>query len=267
MHHSPKLLVLANAWDAGSAVIFEKAGFAASGTTSAGIAYAHGYPDGQHINFADVYAVSQRILERISIPLSVDLERGYGHDPVQIVENVRHIIELGAVGINLEDASAGDEKSLVNLHSHCELLRALADLKQQLDIPFILNARTDVYWLGLGRPEARLAMALERALAYAQAGADCVFIPGQLDADTIRTLATQIPKPLNVIAVTPFLNKQQLESLGVARLSLGSAPARAVLGHLREVATEIQQDNVAATSHNNLSYDAANQLFLDNELT
>ena len=145
LHSSGKLLVLPNAWDAGSAVIFEKAGFSAIGTTSAGIAYSLGYPDGEHVGFEAVLECVTRIPERITLPLTVDMETGYGNDVAEIVENVRLVIELGAVGINIEDGVAHPSLGLSDLRKQLEVLQAFSGLKQTLDIPFVINARTDVY--------------------------------------------------------------------------------------------------------------------------
>lgn len=259
LHTSTKLLVLPNAWDAGSAIIFEKAGFGAIGTSSAGIAYSRGYPDGEHIAFQDVLECSQRILKRITVPLSVDIETGYSTNTATIVANVQQIIELGAVGINIEDATT--QTSLSDLSVQTERIRAIASLKQDLGIPFVLNARTDVYWLGIGKAQNRLELALERALEYAEAGADCIFIPGHLERESIATLASEIPVALNIIATPNGLSVAELESLGVARLSLGSGPIRASLGLTQQIANELKHNDFSSMYQKALSYKNSNDLF------
>ena len=261
LHRSSRLLVLPNAWDAGSAVIFERVGFNAVGTTSAGIAYSLGYPDGERVEFADVLECVKRILKRITVPLTVDMERGYGNEVEQVVENVRRVIALGAVGINLEDGLASPSPRLTEQVEQCDLLQAVAALKKELGLPFIINARTDVYWLGIGDPARRLNLALERAGAYAAAGADCVFIPGKLNRETIQALTTELAVPLNVIAAPDSLSVSELESLGVARLSLGSGPVRATLGLTHTIANELKHGSFESLNQNVLPYVAANALF------
>ena len=262
LHRSGKLLVLPNAWDTGSAVMFEKAGFHALGTTSAGMAYSLGYPDGEHIEFKDILNCSSRILKRISLPLSVDVETGYSRTLEGAVDNVKKIIKRGAVGINIEDGVLGADPELTATGSQVKLIKALANLKAELEIPFFINARTDVYWLDIGEKSARLGLATERAHAYAEAGADGIFIPGRLDRESIRTLTRDLPLPLNLIATPDSLSFKELEALGVARLSLGSALVRASLGLIQAVASDLKGGSFKAMMDTSLSYQTANELFV-----
>lgn len=259
LHLAKELLVLPNAWDTGSAVIFEKAGFSAIGTTSAGIAYSLGYPDGEEMGLEAVLESASRILKRITVPLSVDIETGYSHDVKDIVDNVRQLIQLGAVGINIEDGVTKPSASLSDRAKQCELIGAIAELKQEMGIPFVINARTDTYWLAIGSPETRLDSTLERASAYAGAGADCIFVPGKLERDAIQALASDFT--LNVIALPDGLSMAELEALGVARLSLGSSPARAALGLTQVIANELRMGKFATMYQNALDYDSTNALF------
>lgn len=261
LHHSDKLLVLPNAWDAGSAVIFEKAGFQAIGTSSAGIAYSLGYPDGEQISFADILECSKPILKRISIPLSVDIEAGYDSTLGGIVTNAKHVIELGAVGINLEDGVLGSKQHLTDLDVQTERIKAIASLKKELGIPFVINARTDVYWLSIGKEKDRLKLAIERAQAYAEAGADCIFVPASFDRESIQTLVREVPAPVNLIAALNGLSLEELESFGIARLSLGSSPVRASLGLTQGIAAELKQGSFESMMRNAMPYQAANELF------
>lgn len=261
LHASGKLLVLPNVWDAGSAVIFEKAGFNALGTTSAGIAYSLAYPDGEAIAFEDILACTKRILKRINVPLSVDIETGYSDTLEGIVFNTKKVIGLGAVGINIEDGIATPIHELTDTGLQSERVKALAQLKTELDIPFVINARTDAYWLGIGDPKDRLRLTLERAHAYAEAGADCIFVPGDLNRRTTQTLVKEIPLPLNLIAPPKGLSIEELEALGVARLSLGSGPARAALGLIQTVASELKQGSFDSMMQNATPYHLANELF------
>lgn len=262
LHTAPELLVLPNAWDAGSAIIFEKEGFSAVGTTSAGVAYSLGYPDGEQLTLAELLEVEQRILRRLSVPLSVDIETGYGADVTQVVHTVTQVIELGAVGINLEDGLSGASPRLFDLTAQCAKIHALAQLKTTLAIPFVINARTDVFWLRIGAAEVRLAEAVERAHAYLEAGADCVFVPGHLEPNLIRELTAAIPRPLNIIATPDCPSVAELEKLGVARLSLGSGPVRAALGVTQKIARELKQRGTYTSMfETTIPYEQANHLF------
>ena len=262
LHTAPQLLVLPNAWDAGSAVIFEKEGFSAVGTTSAGIAYSLGYPDGEQLTLGDLLEVEKRILRRLSVPLSVDIETGYGNDVAQVVNSVMQVVELGAVGINLEDGLSGASPRLLDLTEQCEKIDALGRLRRSIAVPFVINARTDVFWLQVGDAEARLAEAVERAQAYLEAGADCIFVPGHLEPSLIRELTTAIPGPLNIIATPDCPSVAELEGLGVARLSLGSGPVRAALGITQKIARELKRRGTYASMYETtIPYEQANLLF------
>jgi len=260
LHTSEKLLVLPNAWDAGSAVIFEKTGFQAVGTTSAGIAYSLGYPDGEHISFENIVDCSKKILKRTTVPISVDIETGFGDSPESIQSNVKQIIELGAVGINIEDGIIAPETGLIDLELQIERIKAIAELKHELDIPFVINARTDVYWLGVGEEKDRLSLAVGRARAYTTAGADCIFIPGILQLETIKTLVNEIPLPINLIATPEGLSPSELEALGVSRLSLGSGPVRATLALTQTIAKELKQGSFDTMLEKTINYQKANEL-------
>ncbi|MEM6430554.1 MAG: isocitrate lyase/phosphoenolpyruvate mutase family protein [Deinococcota bacterium] len=265
LHNAPELLVLGNVWDVGSAVLFERAGFKALGTTSAGMSYSLGYPDGSLV-FDDLLNTVRCILKRVDVPLSVDLEQGYGQTPEDVVQSVWQVIAAGVVGVNLEDGQT-HSSNLTNVAAQCEVIAAVSALKTELGIPFVLNARTDAFWLNIGDQRANLTSAIARAQAYAEAGADCVFVPGALNAQTIRTLVQEIPVPLNVIAHPESPSLQQLEAMGVARLSLGSAAVRAMLGMTRQLAHDIAQTQSLAplfsgqSRYNLPSYSATNQLF------
>lgn len=261
LHTSEKLLVLPNAWDAGSAVIFEKAGFQAIGTTSAGIAYSLGYPDGEYIDFEDVVDCSKKILRRTTIPISVDIETGFTASTEGICQNVKQIIMLGVVGINIEDGILSPTVGLTDIELQVERIKAIAELKDELDIPFIINARADVYWLNIGEEKYRLKLAIERANAYVEAGADCIFIPASLVTKDIKTLVQEIGRPINLIATAKGPTTQELESLGVARLSLGSGPVRASVALTQTIANELKHGSFNSMLAHTLNYQDTNKLF------
>ncbi|BDD03159.1 isocitrate lyase/PEP mutase family protein [Aureibacter tunicatorum] len=262
LHQKHELFVLPNVWNAGSAVVFEKQGFQALGTTSAGIAYSLGYPDGEKITLNDLCLVVEQIVKRINIPLSVDAERGYGDSPEVAKISVRRIIEAGAVGINIEDGYPEEKPFLENLTLQLEKIQAIKELKKELNMPFVINARTCVFWLGVGKESERMDLALERINAYADAGADCLFVPGVLNEEQSKILALNSPLPLNLIANPVFNDVVKLNAMGVSRLSLGSGPARWTCNKLIKLADHLKKGNdFSALFTHDFSYDKANKYF------
>ncbi len=253
LHERKGVLVLPNAWDVMTARAFEDCGFAAIGTTSFGIARAHGLRDGANDAFEVTLAMVRRMTGALSVPLSVDFESGFSDDPAEVARNAAAFVEAGAAGFNLEDGAA--DPAL-----HCEKIRALKRLSTALEVPVFINARTDVFWLRLGPLESRLEMALERARAYVAAGADGIFIPGLSEPAQIRRAVDAIQAPLNVLAGPRVPPVSELAAAGVKRLSTGSAPARATLGLLRRIAAELQGPGTATFAADAPSYDEANRL-------
>ena len=239
LHTSGRLLVLPNAWDAGSARIFEHAGFQALGTTSAGVALSLGYPDGERVSRAEMLEVARRIASAVAIPVTADLEAGYGSAVSDAVETARGAIAAGAVGMNFEDSTSDDR--LVDVAAQTERIRAIKKLAEAEKIAFVLNARTDVFLLAIDEPESRFDEAVRRVNAYRQAGADCLFVPGVTHAETLGRLARAIKGPLNVLAVRGTPPIAELERLGVARVSVGSGPMRATLALTQRIAQELRE--------------------------
>ena len=240
MHTGPRILLLPNAWDVISARVFEEAGFGAAATTSAGIAFALGYPDGQRISRAEMLEVVARIARAVRVPLTADLEAGYGDRPEDAAQTAREAIEAGAVGINLEDTTNHLEHPLADLALQLQKIRAVQEAATQAGVPIVLNARTDVYLLQVGAPETRYDLALRRLSAFRDAGADCLFLPGVGDVETIRRLVADLKFPVNILAGPGSPSVPDLERLGVARVSLGSALIRAALGRVRRMAEELK---------------------------
>ncbi|HTF42582.1 MAG TPA: isocitrate lyase/phosphoenolpyruvate mutase family protein [Terriglobales bacterium] len=240
MHAGPRILLLPNAWDVISARVFEEAGFGAAATTSAGIAFALGYPDGQKISRAEMLEVVARIARAVRVPLTADLEAGYGDRPEDAAQTAREAIAAGAVGINLEDTTNNLEHPLADLALQLQKIRAVQEAATQAGVPIVLNARTDVYLLQLGAPETRYDLALRRLSAFRDAGADCLFLPGVGDVETIGRLVADLKFPINILAGPGSPSVPELERLGVARVSLGSALIRAALGRVRRMAEELK---------------------------
>src|SRR5271169_6361391 len=192
MHHTGKALVLANVWDVASARVIEEAGFEAIATSSAAVAFSLGYPDGQKISREEMMARAARIARSVKVPVTVDVEAGYGDSPEDAAETARGVIEAGAVGMNLEDGTDDPQHPLVDLTLQLEKIRAIREAALESSVLLVLNARTDVYLAQVGAPELRYGETVRRLLAYRDGGADCVFAPGLQDAETISQLAKEV---------------------------------------------------------------------------
>lgn len=239
LHHGPKILVLANAWDAISARIVEEIGFPAVATTSAGVAATLGYPDGQRVSRDEMLGVVARIARAVQIPVTADMEAGYGTTADAMAEMARELIAAGAVGLNLEDMTGDDENSQVDLPLQVEKIRAIQEASSAAGVPLVINARTDIYLMPIGPAETRFERTVERLRAYAKVGADCVFAPAVKDAETIEKLVKAVEAPVNILLMPGVPNLNELEKLGVARASIGSGLMRATLGATRKIATAL----------------------------
>jgi 2-methylisocitrate lyase-like PEP mutase family enzyme len=260
LHHSPKVLLLPNAWDVASARIFEEAGFDAIATTSAGIAFTLGYPDGQKIARHEMLQVVARIASAVRVPVTADVEAGYGDRPEDAAETARGVIQTGAVGMNLEDATNDPQNPLVPLSLQLEKIAAVREEAVSSKVAVVLNARTDTYLLQVGPSEKRYDETLRRLTAFRDNGADCLFVPGLRDAETIRRLVADLGCPLNILAGPGFPSVPELEKLGVARVSLGSGPMRATLGLVQKIARELKTSGTYGALEDSISYVDINRL-------
>lgn len=243
LHHGPKMLVLANAWDVISARLFEDEGFLGIATTSAGIASTLGYPDGERMSLEENMEVVARIAKYVRVPVNADVESGYDHTVLGALRVAQATLEAGAVGLNLEDATGDPKRPLFELGLQVEKVVAMRETANSAGVPLVINARTDVFMLPGESRAARIAETVRRGNAYARAGADCVFIPdmGDLDGETIARLVAEIEAPVSVLAGANMPPLRELEKLGVARVSLGPRAMRAGLGLLRKIARELKQ--------------------------
>lgn len=259
-HRGSGALILPNAWDVASARIFEEAGFPAIATTSAGIAFSLGYPDGQKIPREEMIARIGRIVRAVKLPVTADIEAGYGSTPEDAARTTRELIQAGAVGMNLEDTSGNPEQPLLDLSLAVEKIKAAREAAAQLRVPIVVNARTDVYLLPDAQPATGYYEAHRRLTAYRDAGADCVFAPGLKDAETIGRLVRDLQCPVNILAVAGTPSIPELEKLGVARVSLGSGPMRATLGLLRKMAEELKATGTYSALDGAVPYAEVNKI-------
>ncbi len=237
LHTSQKPLALSNAWDVASAVITEAAGATAIATTSAGVAWSLGFPDGDRLDRARAMAVVASIVKAVNVPVSADIEGGYSETLEGIAATVIELLEAGAVGINMEDGSRdpGD---------FAHRISAARDAARTAGRDLFINARTDVFLAGAGTAEQQITEVLARAEKYVEAGADGIFVPGASDAGTIAALTAGISVPVNIMVGAGSLSVGELGRLGVARVSLGSSIAQAAYAVAQRSAEEL---NTAGT--------------------
>jgi 2-methylisocitrate lyase-like PEP mutase family enzyme len=240
-HQGPPLLVLPNVWDAASARMIDQAGFRAIATTSSGVAAALGYSDGQHMSRDMMIDAMARITRVVKCPVTADIEAGYGNSIEEVLETIKAVILTGVVGINIEDSLKQQEKSLADIAYQVELIKALRELATSMNVPFVINARVDVFLLAIGEPESRFEHTVQRANAYLQAGADCIYPIGILDHTLIANLVKVINGPINILGGPPGPPLPDLAQLGVARVSLAGSLMRSVLGHLKAIAQELRE--------------------------
>ena len=234
LHHGPRILALPNAWDVVSARILEEVGHPAIATSSAAVAFSLGYPDGQRISRGEMLDAVGRITRAVRVPVTADLESGYGKTPKEIAEFTRAMVAAGAVGLNFEDVTGDDESTHVELGLQVENIRAIRETSAALGVPVVINARTDIYLIPIGPEATRFERTVERLRAYHDAGADCLFVPGLCDREIILKLVKTLGAPLNILASPGCPTLDELEKMGVARVSAGSAAMRAAMGAFGE---------------------------------
>jgi 2-methylisocitrate lyase-like PEP mutase family enzyme len=260
LHHGGSILVLPNVWDGVSARLFEAEGFSAVGTTSAGVAATLGYPDGGVVPPREMIEAVARIARAVDVPVTADIEHAYGTTPDAVADVVLRVIAAGAVGVNVEDCVPG-ASDLVPLSIQTDKIAAIVKAATTSGVPVVINARTDGFLRGMGAGESRLTTTIERGRAFLNAGADCVFVPGVTDRDTIAALVQGIGGPINVLAVAGSLPVSELQRLGVARVSLGSGPMRATLAVVRDIAHQLKTAGTyGAFTDRAISYDDVNEL-------
>jgi 2-methylisocitrate lyase-like PEP mutase family enzyme len=231
--------VLPNAWDAGSAVLIERAGAAVIATTSAGVSWSLGRPDGERLTRAENIAAIRRIVDAVRLPVSADIEGGYGAAPADVATTVTDVVRAGAVGINLEDSNSATG-ALFSIEEQADRIRAARSAAARAGLPdLVINARTDVFLFQIGAPEGRYDDVLRRAAAYAEAGADVLFVPGLSDLSVIEQLTAAAPLPVNIMVGPGAPTVEELTAAGVRRISLGSAISQAAYAIALRSAKEI----------------------------
>jgi len=264
LHHLSEPLVLVNAWDAVSARIVESLGFPALATTSAGVAWAHGYADGEKISREAMLSAVAEIVRVVRVPVTADLEAGYGNSAEDAAATARGAITAGAVGLNFEDSTGDPSRPLVRIEDQVECIRAIRAIGDALGVPVVINARTDVFLLHTyeGQDDG-LAQSVERAKAYIAAGADSIFVPGVTQPELIAQLVRSIEAPLNVLAAGATPPVGELRRLGVHRISLGSGTIGYALAMFKDITLEVRDHGTFGFLTNRISHADLNALFSD----
>jgi len=244
-HHDKEILVLLNSWDTGSSKLIEACGYKAIATTSMGIAASLGYPDCQVIQLSEMIQVITGIVNAVQVPVTADIEGGYGNNLDEIIESVKKIITTGIVGINIED-SIELSPVLVDEMEFCERISAIRALSDSLGFHLVINARTDSFYTSSGSTREKLSESIRRGNKYREAGADCIFVQPVWEKETISTLVKEINAPINILS-NPAIGAglppsvRELQDLDVARLSLDSILMKATLSLIKKVADELSE--------------------------
>ena len=244
-HHDPEILVLLNSWDIGSSKLIEACGYKAVATTSMGIAASFGYPDCQIIQLSEMIGVMSGIVNAVQVPVTVDIEAGYGNNVNEIIDSVKEIIATGIVGINIED-SIDLNPVLIDEVKFCERISAIRALSDSLGFHLVINARTDSFYTSTGSTQEKISESIKRGNLYREAGADCIFVQPVWEKETVATLVKEIHAPINILVNPGFAggtppSVSELQDLGVARLSLGSSLMKATLAFSKKVADELSE--------------------------
>jgi 2-methylisocitrate lyase-like PEP mutase family enzyme len=274
LHHGPSPLVLINAWDAASAAMVEHCGLPAVATSSAAVANAMGFADGQHLPWAQMLEVVGRIARAVQVPVTADIEAGFAPDLKGLETSITQIIAAGAVGVNLEDALPGHEHfgPLYPVAEQIARIQTARRAGAAQGIHLVINARVDAYWQSGVQPEEALRNTLDRGKAYILAGADCIFVPGLRNPEHIRTLVDHLrgvhqeaqhpDGPVNILAGPGVPSIPELTKLGVKRVSYGSGPHRAAMGLLCSMADEAKTSGTyTALTEGAVPYAEINGLF------
>jgi len=231
LHHQATPLIIANAWNVKSAQVIEQSGYKAIATSSGAISNSLGYADGEQMPFAELLYILQRIKASTTLPLSVDMEKGYTNDPAELTANIQRLADIGVAGINLEDAQ-GEEL----------YLKKLSTIKSYLtknNLQLFINARTDGF---LQKVDAPIETTVRTAKLYKDAGADGLFVTGIADADTIKEIASAIELPLNVVATPKLASFKALTECGVRRISMAVFLYKATYTKLESLLKEVNAE-------------------------
>jgi 2-methylisocitrate lyase-like PEP mutase family enzyme len=258
LHRRDRAFIIPNPWDIGTARLLESLGFEALATTSAGFAFSIGKPDGA-VDRDVMLAHAAALAAATNLPVSADLENGYGSDPAHVAETVRLAADVGLAGCSIEDVTPARERGPYELALSAERILAAAEVARSLPFPFTLTARAENYIIG--RPDLRDTIA--RLQAFQEAGADVLFAPGLKSKKDIAAVVRSVDRPVNVIMGLQGvqLSLAELSEIGVKRVSVGSALSRAALGAFLRAAREMQTHGTFTFAENAVNYAELNKMF------
>jgi 2-methylisocitrate lyase-like PEP mutase family enzyme len=261
-HRGPPLLLLPNAWDPMSGRQFEAAGFGAIATTSGGLAWALGYADGEKAPWREVVAAHERIVAAVRVPVTADIEAGYGNTPADVGDSIAEILRTGVVGFNLEDGTPRPDMPVRPIEDAVARIRAAREAANAAGVPAVINARVDLYIKNVGDAVTRFDETVLRGKAYLAAGADCIYPFGLVDMDTIARLVKALGHaPINVVARAGTPPVTELERIGVARVSIASSATLAVMSLIKRIGEGLRSTGKFDVLEHSMNRPEAQKLF------
>ena len=264
LHHANGLLILPNIWDVLGALLLEDIGYPAIATASASIAYSNGYNDGENISFTDALNIIKRIANSVNVPVTADIESGYAENEMQLEKNIRALIEAGIVGINIEDTDK-KTKTLLPAEIQAEKIKLIKKIAAEMNVSLFINARTDtfIHEKNFDSPQQRLEETIQRGLAYKAAGADCFYPILFNKEDEIAVIVEAVKMPVNILMAPGIPELNVLETIGVARVSLGPGFLRYAIKTMKELAIRLQHyEGVNEVTNNNITSEYFKKLVL-----
>jgi 2-methylisocitrate lyase-like PEP mutase family enzyme len=260
MHRGP-LLLLPNAWDAMSARQFEAAGFPAIATTSGGVAWALGHADGEKAPWYEIVSATERMVRSVRVPVTADIEGGYGETPADVGKSIAEIVRTGVVGFNLEDGTPRADMPVRPIEDAVARIRAAREATDAAGVPAVINARIDLYLKNVGDPASRFDETVKRAKAYLAAGADCIYPFGFIDMETVARLAKAIPAPINIVARAGTPPVAELQKLGVGRVTIASGATLAVMSLIKKIGEDLRANGTFDGIGHSMNRPEAQKLF------
>jgi 2-methylisocitrate lyase-like PEP mutase family enzyme len=258
LHRPPPILLLPNAWDLMSARIFADADYPAIATTSGGVAWALGYADGEKTPWAELMDATARIAAAVPVPVTADIEAGYGAAPEDVARHVVEIAQAGAAGINLEDGAGGGLRTIDDMSARVAAARRAVSAA---GLDLVINARTDVYLHGAGDAATKQDEAIKRGKAYLAAGADCIYVFALVDLAAITAITRALAAPVNIMGRVGTPPLAALESAGVARVSIATGATLVVASQLQQLAKDLRAKGDFGMLEHKMTRAEAQQLF------
>ncbi|MCO6495148.1 MAG: isocitrate lyase/phosphoenolpyruvate mutase family protein [Bacteroidetes bacterium] len=240
LHHSDSMLILPNIWEPVGALLLQEIGYKAVATASAAMAFTNGVLDGEKITLDELIPQIAKIAKSVEIPVSVDFESGFAENNEQLAKNIEALIDIGVVGINIEDSDKKNH-SLISAEKQISKIKTIKEVAQKREIPFFINARTDIYIYKKEKsPESKLKESIERGLAYKEAGADCFYPIVMKNLEDIQATVESLKMPVNILTLPGIPDLQTLEDIGVARVSLGPSLLKYAVKAMKSLAEQLQ---------------------------